>query len=108
MDEFSAALPSPAAGERAYCIALCRALGERFAHGAGRFTFATSWPAWALSLVYPVSGVIEDPDDLFRYSDRALCDQIAQAFVQIATRAGLRARLVQVGGAHVVAEAHYE
>jgi hypothetical protein len=51
--------------------------------------------------------VVENSHHLFRYCRQALCHQMAQAMVDIATHAGVCARVVGLDG-HVVVEAYYD
>jgi hypothetical protein len=93
-------------GEEEWFTLLSRRLTERFAHALGRHSVWSNYLCWAASPCVPWLGVIEDTTALFRYSRVAFCHQVAQAFVDIATRARKQARVLDLRG-HVVAEAYY-
>lgn len=104
---FAASLPDPKTCEPdLFCMLLSQALSERFRHGPARHTVWSNYllcmlPRWAAKYA-----TIELSADLFRHSDQAHCHQIAQAFVDVATRRGIEARMAGLDG-HVVAEAFY-
>ena len=103
-----AGLPRDAADSPgAFCAQLTASLANRFQHGYGRYTIWSNYACWLGGLLLPEIREIHTTPALLRHSQTALCGQIAQAFVDIATRAGVRARIVSLDG-HVVAEAYYD
>ncbi len=104
---FAANLPDvEQVGEEEFLVVLCRRLGSRFEHGPGRFTVWSNYVFRWGGLFCRRLRTVENTRLLFRYCRRALCHQMAQAMVDVATEAGLKARVVGLDG-HVVAEAHY-
>jgi hypothetical protein len=93
-------------GEEQWFINLSRRVTSRFSHALGRHSLWSNYLCWAASPWVPWLGVIEDTSALFRYSRVAFCHQVAQAFVDVATRMGRQARVVDLHG-HVLAEAYY-
>lgn len=108
LDRFTATLPNPdEAGKEAFFVALSERLTERFDHNFARFTIWSNYLFWALSPVVPRLRFVENTEHLFRYSSCGLCSQLAQAFVDVATRRGQQARVVALQD-HVIAEAWYK
>ncbi|MCO6458216.1 MAG: hypothetical protein J5I93_23165 [Pirellulaceae bacterium] len=89
-----------------FCRELTRALAARFEHGSGRHDVWSNYLCWLAGRFVPRLAEIHLTSALLWTSDRALCSQIAQAFVDACQRAGLIARLVGLDG-HVVAELQY-
>lgn len=105
---FVALLPPIVPGsEEVFFIALNRQLADRFHHGKGRFSIWSNWLFWLTAPCCRRLELIENTAHLFRYSREALCHQIAQAFVDVTTLFGYKARVVALDG-HVVAEAFYD
>ena len=105
---FAASLPDPEhVGPEAFFVALSEGLSERFPHGVADFTIWSNYVFWAASRVVGRLRAIEDTAHLFRYARCGLCSQIAQAFVDIATRRRQTARVVALRG-HVIAEGYYD
>ncbi len=90
-----------------FCERLTQLLVERFEHGYGRYTPWSNYVCWLAGLAVPRLADIQNTDVLLRYSDQALCGQLAQAFVDVARRRAVPARLAALHG-HVVAEAYYD
>lgn len=103
-----AALPAAEAGQvEPFCEKLAQLLAERFDHGYGRYTPWSNYVCWLAGLAVPRLADIQNTELLLRYSEQALCSQVAQAFVDVAGRRAVRARLAALPG-HVVAEAYYD
>lgn len=105
---FASQIPSRTElGPEKYCAVLRQRLTERFRHGAARYTFWSNYVFWLGSLCVSRLQKIENTEHLFRYSQRALCHQISQAMVDVATRVEIPARVVSLDG-HVVVETYYD
>lgn len=90
-----------------FFVSLSERLTGRFFHGPARYTLWSNYVFRLVSKKIRWLESIENTEYLFRYSRQALCHQVAQAFVDIATRLGRSARVVSFNG-HIIAEAYYE
>lgn len=109
----------PVRSPERFCVALSHALTRRFEHGLGRYSLCSNYLCLFLAQgkrlqeLLPQLGrlaelaTIFDTDELLRHSPEAFCDQIARAFAELGSSAGLRTRVIPLGG-HVVAEAYYD
>jgi hypothetical protein len=82
---------------------------ERFTHGnESTYGFFGNWTLRALApLKEDGRFFINDADMVLRYGHSALCDEVAFVLAELAGRAGIPARLVQLEG-HVLMEAGYD
>jgi hypothetical protein len=104
LSAFLDSLPQLDAGDsELFFTALSQRLTARFKHGWGRYPLATHPLFWIGGWLTRKLWLIENSDDLFRYSHRACCSQMAQALVDLATARGGQARVAALEG-HVVAE----
>ena len=108
LEAFAGRLPAVNdAGHEAFFTTLSERLTARFGQGAAFHGPFSNWLLWLARLGPLRYAAIELTEDLFRYAATAQCHQIAQAFVDVATRKGQMARVVGLDG-HVIAEAFYD
>lgn len=77
-----------------------------FTGGNARHTFFSNWILWLGGQLHPALGSIYDADLLVARGHSLICSQSSYVLVQLALRAGIRARHVGLNG-HVVMEAWY-
>jgi len=79
---------------------------RKYRHGLANHNIFTNYLIWLAGILRHPWAQITDTELLLKYSDHGLCSQQAQTLVDIATKIGLKARIVGLNG-HTVMEVFY-
>ena len=97
---------SGVSGAREQAHVVQKLISARFAPCASRYTWGEDWIARALGLVWP-DWDGHTPPALLRWSDCALCSQVADTYALVLAELGIPARVVSMPG-HVVNEVEWD